>query len=562
MKSKVAANKRWVIGERDREDILEQILINRKIDAEEREVFLNPDYKKGLHDPFLMKGVKEAVERLVEAINNKEKIGVFGDYDADGIPATALVSEILEKHGLEVLTFIPKRSEGYGLNHRGIDWFAENNVKILVTVDLGITAKEEVKYAKEKGLEVIVTDHHEPIKELLPEVLALIDPKQKDCSYPFKELSGTAVAFKLMMALCCKTKRLNDNDLKWYLDLVGISTFCDVVPLVDENRVLAKYGLIVLQKTRRVGLTAMYKAAKIDPKTINPYTVGFVIGPRLNAPGRMGDCSDSLKLLMTKDMVLAEEVAGKLEKANVTRQNMLKRAMAEADDMVEEKGLYKNKIILVSGNDWSEGIVGLVAGRLTEKYARPTLVIGWQEGVGIGSARSIDNLSMVETLNKCKKYLVKHGGHAKAAGLTIKKEDLEKFYEQLLIIGNEELKEEDLVGKISCEMEIGFSEIDWELVEKLDKMEPYGLGNPKPVFYTKNVQCVEKKKLGKNGEHLRMTLSDGENTWPAIAFGLGEREDFSMADNVIEMVYTMEKDTFRGGKNLQLKVVDFRLGVR
>ena len=535
-----------------------QLENSTSLNIENKKTFLEPDYKTGLHDPFLMLGVDRAVDRIISAIEKNEKVGVFGDYDADGIPATTLVDSVLKHHKLDTFTFIPKRAEGYGLNERGIDWLFDQGVTLIVTVDLGITGKKQVAYAKTKGIDVIVTDHHEPIEELRPDAYALIDPKQKECKYPFKELSGTGVAFKVMCALCQKTKKLDFDQLKWYLDLVAISTFCDIVPLQDENRILAKFGLVVLSKTKRAGLKKMYEVAGIDVKTISPYTVGFMIGPRLNAPGRMGDCSNSLKLLMAENEDEATENAMKLEEANATRQDILKKVLKEAENKVADEELFLRRIILVSGKDWPEGIVGLVAGRLTDKYARPAIVIGFHDGLGVGSARSVDDFSILEALNQSKQFLIKHGGHTKAAGLTINEDQLEGFYTSLLAIADKELKDENLVAKIRCEMEIEFSQISWDLVEKLEKMEPFGLGNAKPVFFCKNIKCIEKKTLGKSNDHLKLSLSSQGENFSAIGFGLGVKDKLISIGDEIEIAFTIEKDDWRGGKNLQLKLIDFR----
>ncbi len=558
MEKVLTKNKIWEVGKRVRDQILDQVLENRGILQKDRDDFLKPDYQKGLHDPFLMLGMDKAIDRILEAIEKKEKVGIFGDYDADGIPATALLRDILKKNGLEIFTYIPKRSEGYGMNKRGIDYFFDNGIKLVITVDLGITAKKEVEYAKSKGIDVIVTDHHEPIEELLPDAVAVIDPKQKDCKYPFKELSGTGVAFKLACGLCQKTGLIKMDQLKWYLDLVAISTFCDIVPLIDENRILAKFGLIVLAKTKRIGLRKLYEAAAISVDAMSPYMVGFVIGPRLNAPGRMGDCSNSLELLLSENEDEAMGFALKLEEANKSRQEILKTVMQEAEEKVIDGKLFDKRVILVTGEGWPEGIIGLVAGRLTEKYTRPVLVIGHQDGIGIGSARSIDGFGIVEVLNQCQNLLVKHGGHAKAAGLTIETKNLDDFYDALLQIAQDGLSENDLVGKVKCEMEIDFSEIKMSLVDELDKLEPFGIGNLKPVFYSKNVICKEKKLMGKNKDHLKLTLQAKGNTFEAVMFGKGEMDKMISLGDELEIAYTIDKNQWQGNVNLQLKIVDLR----
>ncbi|MDO8513138.1 MAG: single-stranded-DNA-specific exonuclease RecJ [bacterium] len=559
-KDGVITNKEWVIAPKLSSNIIKQILLARGIKESEHDVFLNPKYDEGLIDPFKLKGMKKAVDRIEKAILNEEKVGIFGDYDADGIPATALLNDILVLHGSEVCTFIPRRNEGYGLSRRGIQELASKGVKLIITVDLGITGKEEIAFAKAQGIDIIVSDHHEPIEALFPvDACSVINPKQKGCKYPFKELSGTAVAFKLVSALCLRSRRLSDSQLKWYLDLVAISIFCDMVPLLGENRIFGKFGLIVLQKTKRLGLDKLYKVASIVKDQITPYTVGFGIGPRLNAPGRMGDCEDSLKLLMTQDDKEALDIARRLDDTNTKRQNLLKEVLEEALGIVEEEGLDRNKIILVAKEGWPEGIIGLVAGRIAEKYNRPAFVIGFKDGIGRGSARSPEGIDLVKVLNYCRKYLIKHGGHSMAAGLTIKTQHIAIFYKKLLAIAESEISSKSLTGRIYCDCKVNLDDIDWGFFRELRKLEPFGSGNPRPVFVTNNLTCGKITVMGKTGEHLKIELSDGKTTRCAVGFGLAGKFSNLSVGGKIDIAYSVDRNDWQGKESLQLKILDIKL---
>lgn len=553
--------KRWEVRPKVSEDIWEQLLHNRGIKKEEEELFLNPRYERDLTDPFLMQGMKEAVERIERAVKDKEKIGIFGDYDADGVPGAALLKEVMEILGLKTEVYIPDRDEGYGLNEQGIRYFVSKKVGLIITVDNGIAGREQVELAKSLGLDTIVADHHEYQEDLYPsQAVAVLDPKQPRCKYPFKELAGTGVAFKLAQALAIKTGKISESQLKWLLDLVAISTFCDMVPLVGENRVLAKFGLMVLSKTRRLGLRELYQTAGINPEAINPYVVGFMIGPRLNAPGRMGKMSAAFRLLTAGDKETALSLAKELEEANKERQAMLDKILYEANEKVQIKKLHKNKVIMVDGEGWPDGIIGLVAGRLTERYGRPSIVIGRQEVESKGSARSVEGFHLVEALNECQEYLVKHGGHAKAAGLTVASEHLEMLYDRILEVAESRLQEGDLVPKINCEAELELSNINWSFYEKLTKLEPYGLGNPRPVFLSRNVIASRIGVVGNGGKHLKCVVGDKKAgvSLAAIGFGLGEGRDICQEGEIIDIVYTIDEDAWRGGNSLQLKLIDWR----
>lgn len=545
--------KKWVLLPQESNDLLEQLFLNRKIKKEDWSSFLNPDFGK-LFDPFLMKGMRKAVARIETALKNKEIIGIFGDYDADGIPGSALLYDFLTKIGFGVKVYIPEREQGYGLNLTGIDALKKEGVTLLITVDLGVRNPQEIDYAVKNGLEVIVLDHHE-MGDYLPSCL-ILNPKQKNDSYPFRELAATGVVFKFIQGINLTLKKVNNNYLKWALDLVAISTICDVVPLVSENRIFAKFGLIVLKKTFRLGLRELYRQAGIIPENIDTYTVGFQIGPRLNAPGRMNQGSESFYLLIEKDRRLASALAEKLDKINRQRQNELKRVLEQARQKVYKKNLNQKKIILVDGENWPHGIIGLVAGKLMEEFARPVIVCERKGGQLRGSARSIDAYNMIEALDKSKKYLLKFGGHKKAAGLSLELEHLSNLYDKLLEIAEFKLKDEDLVPKITIEAKLTIEDLKLGLLDQMKKFEPFGLGNPRPVFLLEKAAVANIRTVGKKGEHLKFNvgLSCG-----AIGFDLGKFAADLKEGDAADIVFTLSEDQWDGHRKLQLKILDLKI---
>ena len=546
-------SKRWILLSKKSNDLTEQLLINRKIKKEDWASFLKPDFRKGLYDPFLMKGMEKTVARTILAIKNKETVGIFGDYDADGIPGSVLLNQSLKKLGLKTEVFIPTREQGYGLNQKGIDILKKAGVSLLITVDLGVRNLAEVSYAKKNGMDVIILDHHE-VGNKFPDCI-IVDPKQVGDKYPFKELAATGVVFKLLQALSVKIDNINESFLKWSLDLVAISTICDVVPLLSENRIFAKYGLIVLKKTRNIGLLELYKKAAILPETINTYSVGFQIGPRINAPGRMDNANESFYLLSTRDKREANTLAQKLDKINLARQEELKRVLGEARKKVCDKGLDKKKVILVTGKKWPHGIIGLVAGKLMEEYARPVIVCEHRKKDLRGSARSIDAYNMIEALDEAKIFLTRYGGHTKAAGLTFEHNRLSNLYDKLLEVAESKLKDEDLIPKITIDAKINLDDVDYKFIQNIKQFEPFGLGNPRPVFMAEKVPISEIRTVGKENKHLKMKVGEID----AIGFDLGSEIKNLKEGQKINTVFTVDEDTWNGNSKIQLKILDLKI---
>jgi len=546
-------NKQWIIAEKKSNDIIEQVLTNRHIPKKEWTSFLNPDFAKDLWDPFLLDGIDTAVERLRKAVSDKETIGIFGDYDADGIPAAVLLSEVIEKKlRLKTLVYIPARKEGYGLNKEGIDFFKKNGVSVMFTVDLGVRENKNIEYATSLGMDVIVTDHHEP-GEVLPKCLALINPKLKNSRYPFRELSGGGVVFKLMQAMS-RDFDVKEADLKWAMDLVGVTTICDVVPLIGENRVFAKYGLTVLRKTRRLGLKKLYQASGIDPENIDTYIVGFQIGPRINAPGRMGGASDSFHLLKTNDENEAAKLALSLDRINRERQAKLDEIFEEAEAQIKKEKLQDKKVIILSREGWPSGVIGLVAGRLMERYSRPCIVLEKGKVFSKGSARSIENFHLVEVLENLHDLLINFGGHARAAGLTVENKNLQSLYDEMLKSAESRLTADDLVPKILVDAKLEKDDLSLGLFDKIRKLEPFGMGNPRPVFIVNDVWPENLRTIGQDGKHLKFNIGNISG----IGFGMGDAIE-KIQDKNVSLVFTLDEDNWGGVRKLQLKVLDVKV---
>lgn len=555
--------KHWTLFPKKSDDIISQILINRGIELKDKDVFLDPNYERDLHGPFLLTGMKKAVKIILDTIKKKEKIGIFADYDADGIPGAAILTRTFNELKTDSVTYIPSRDEGYGLNEKGVRELYKNGCRLLITVDLGITGKKEVAIAEKLGMKVIVTDHHEIQKKSFPDLADVILHPDLSKRYPNKDLSGGAVAWKLACGLISKIKNQKPktkNILKWLLDLAGISTICDMVPLIGENRVLAKYGLIVLSKTKNLGLLSLYNVAKIKSEDMSPYQVGWQIGPRINAPGRLDHASTSFYLLTTDNRKLATELAEKLNKINNDRQNKLDEVLKKAIAKVEKEKLFQERIIIVKGKDWPSGIVGLVASRITDKYHRPSIVFGKEGDNWRGSARSTSKFDIMKALEDCKKYLLGFGGHKAAAGLTVSHENYDLLYKKLCKYAGDKISDNDLIKTIKIDAEIGTPIVDLKLVDKLKKLEPHGLGNPKPVFLLKRLAISELRLVGKDEKHLKLKLQtsdDRRQTIEAIRFCEGNCENLKVGD-VIDIVCNIDENIWRDVRKVDLKIVDLK----
>ena len=544
------------------DDIVVQMLYNRLIkNKKEAEEFFNPDYKK-MHDPYLLKDMGKAVKRIIKSLEKKEKITVFGDYDVDGITSTAIVFDVLKKLNANVDFYIPHRNkEGYGINKDAIDLLAKEKTNLLITVDNGISNKNEILYAKKKGIEVVLTDHHE-VPKIIPDAIAVVNPKQKDDKYPFKNLSGVGVAFKLVCALVSEVNKKNKKELmpleqlKWYLDLVALGTISDIVPLLGENRIIAFFGLIVLAKTKNVGLKALEKIAGIDLEKGSPHMIGFQIGPRLNAAGRMAHAKSALDLILAEDENEAGVLALKLERLNQERQNTI-------SDVVNglKVELAKNKlenILILRNEDWTAGIIGLIAGKISDEFSRPVFCMAEEAGIIKGSVRSSVDFNVVESLSVFEEILINYGGHYGAGGFSLKEENFNVFQEQLLDWGRKELKENDLKAKLDIEKEIELKDINFQFLEQIKRFAPFGHSNPEPLFLTKGVLIKEAKKVGKESNHTKLRLFKDDMEFSAILFNHGEMGEQLIFGNKIDIVYKIEENEWSGNKKLELKIEDLR----
>lgn len=562
-------NKKWNIAEKyDKEfesrfpemsGVVLQLLWNRNLKTQEQiDVFLGPDYVRDQYDPFLFMDMKKTVERIFKAIKNKENIVVYGDYDADGVSSTAVMYATLKHLGAENLSvYIPNRmKEGYGLNKGSVDYLIEKGVDLVVTVDCGISGAEEVGIFQANEIDVIITDHHMEPSEL-PDAYAIICPTLKRENYEFRELAGVGVAFKVAQALLREEKKSNEAFEKWLLDLVAIGTVADCMPLLDENRTLVKWGLLVLNKTQRLGLRELIASANIKGK-LGTYNVGFQIAPRLNAAGRMDHANTAYELLVTDDEAESLAIANDLNQKNQARQKLTEEMMKIS---LEQIGEVKDsdKLLIIMHEGWSAGLVGLVAGRLADRFYRPVLVFGKDKETYIGSGRSVKEFDITSALQQTSEHLKEFGGHAQACGLTIEGSgNYEKFREKIIKVANEKLKEVELAPSIEIEAETVMNEMNWELINILDKFVPFGEGNPEPKFLTRNLVVDNIVAMGQAGKHLRFDLKSeqGGKAEKFVAFGAAEKWAEIKINDKIDVVYEFGVNEWNGNRELQFKVID------
>ena len=525
-----------IVRKFDVPELLATVLVNRGIvDDEEIRVFLNPT-RSDFHDPYLMPDMEIAVERIIKAINNQEKVIIYGDYDVDGITSITVLKKFLKTCGLEVDYYIPNRlSEGYGLNKAAIDYIKEKEYTLIITVDCGISGIEEIEYANSLEIETIVTDHHEPM-EVLPPAVAIVDLKRKDNdTYPFKRMR----------------LGIDEKEYLKYLDIVCVGTISDIVPLVDENRVIAKLGLKLVEVTRNPGLKALLNASGY--KVVNSNTISFGIAPRINACGRMGYEEEALKLFLTENLVQASEITERLNKYNRDRQEIEKSIYDEAIKMMEKEDPNAQSIVLGS-NNWHHGVIGIVSSKITEMYFKPSILICFEGEDGKGSGRSIPGFDLHEALAETAKYLEKYGGHEMAVGLSLKKNNFNRFKEAF----EKYVEEKDITGIIpiiEIDKQISLKDIDSNIVKQLDLLEPFGEANRRPVFVYKNLKIDSIRALS-DGKHLKMTLKDGNTIVNAIGFNMGQLSKEYMIGDRIDVVGTLEINAYNGREMVQINVKD------
>ena len=558
-------NKRWRIKEKNiskaekiakkynLSNLVSKIIANKNLNDDEIEKFLNPT-RKDFYDPFLMPDMDKAIDRIERAIKEKEKIIIYGDYDADGITSTVILKRFFKDRGIELDTYIPNRlNEGYGLNKNAVEKIAKDGYTLMITVDCGITSIGEVELAKKLGLDVVVTDHHETLDQL-PNAVAVIDCKRKDNEYPFEALAGCGVAFKLIQAYCTKLD-INENECLKYLDIACVGTISDIVPLVDENRVIAKLGLLLINQTKNLGLKEILNLSGY--KNINSTAISFGVSPRINACGRMGHQEIALKLLLTDDPIEARNYAKELEEYNKQRQDIEKKIYEEAV-IQAEKNIDKPCLILGKEN-WHHGVIGIVSSKITDKYYKPSILLCFENDEAKGSGRSIKGFDLHKAVVDCSKYLKNFGGHSMAIGLNLEQKNYEKFKEQFEEYTKENLKEV-LTPELDIDEEITYKDINKNSVNDLKLLEPFGESNAVPQVLYKNIKIVSIRTLSE-GKHLKLTLQDDNTIVDAIGFNLGELANNYLIGDKIDVVGNLELNNYNNIESIQINLKDLRKSV-
>ena len=533
--------------------IVAQLLVLRGITTfENAKNFFRPKLSH-LHDPYLMKNMQDAVRRIDNAIANKEKILIYGDYDVDGTTSVAMMYSFLKKYNKNIEYYIPCRyDEGYGISLKGIDYAAKNNYSLIIALDCGIRAVDQINYANEKGIDFIICDHHTPA-EKTPNAIAILNPKQIDCNYPFKELSGCGVGFKLIQAYC-----INNNiafeEIEPLLDLVVVSIAADIVPMIGENRILAFYGLKQINSNPRIGLKALMRASS-KTKDITISDVVFGIAPRINSAGRIDHAKKSVEILIEEDYEKAKSFANAIEENNIIRKNLDKSITIEALEMIDKN----KKSTVVFSEKWHKGVVGIVASRLIEKYYKPTIVLAEKNGMLTGSARSVHGFDLYQAISKCSHLCEKFGGHKYAAGLSIKKENLQVFIDAFEVAVAETITEDQLSPKIEVDMEIDLEEVNDKLFRIIKQFAPFGPQNLSPVFTSKNiVDNGYGKQIGDDKSHLRINAKTDNGSISCIGFGFGNFFEKIKDYNPFDICYSINENEWNGRKSLQLMIRDLQ----
>ncbi len=525
------------------------------------------------HDPFLMEDMKKAAERIVTAIENGEKIAIYGDYDVDGVTSTSLLSLYFRDNGINTVYHIPNRvGEGYGVNREAIDKLVNDGTDLIITVDTGITAVDEAEYCASLGCDMVITDHHE-CRGDLPKAVAVVNPHRPDCPYPFKELAGIGVAFKLVSAveLLLRQRRGISTDgfltdiCKKYIDLVALGTVADVMPLIDENRLIVSMGLSYMERSPRIGISALLDAvdagkAPTKKRKMTSSVIGFTIAPRINAAGRMASASRAAELFLSRDQDEIREIAEELCLTNTQRQNEENKIVDSLKERIEAELKDGSPVIVLDDEGWNHGIIGIVSSRITEKYGKPSIIISFEDGVGKGSGRSVKGMNLVEALFHCSDLLEKFGGHELAAGLTIKRENLEPFKEKLKEYALSSLGKEAAAPSIELDFELSPSEMTLSQAEELELIEPCGVGNPQPSFYCPSLTVLEVTSMGQ-GRHTKYLLDGNGKRISAVFFGSSPEElGFSPSDKV-DIAFRLGINEFRGAKSEQILLRDIRRSV-
>jgi single-stranded-DNA-specific exonuclease len=545
--------------------VIARLLCQRGFDdPAQAQRFLAPELSQ-LHDPYLLTGMREAVERIRAAVARRESIAIHGDYDVDGVTSTAILRRAIEVLGGDVVHFVPDRlKDGYGLQPATVERLAAAGARLIISVDCGIRAQEAAVRARELGADLIITDHHEPEAQL-PPALAVINPKRPDCRYPDKGLAGVGVALKLVQALMAETGRAQAL-LPHFVKVAAIGTLADVVPLVGENRVIASCGLTELSRGGHgAGLEALLEEGGLIGRTLDSFHVSFILAPRLNAAGRMGSAEKALDLLLMRgrdgeSKALARELARNLSEENTRRQAQEAEILAEAKRVIEgDPDVGAHNLLVVAGEGWHRGVIGIVASKLVDLYQKPALVLSIENGLAHGSGRSIPAFNLLESLEQCADVFVRFGGHRQAAGVTIEAERIGELRRRLTSWANERLNPEDLVPRLRIDAPLGLRDISGEVIEGLARLGPFGAANPKPVFRASPIDLVQPPRRLKD-RHLALLIRQDGRAFRAIAWRAVEREEYLTANRFgLELAYSLERGEFRGERTTELTVADVRV---
>jgi single-stranded-DNA-specific exonuclease len=534
-----------------------KILVQRGIDTYDKSHhFFRPQLSQ-LHDPWLMKDMLKAVTRIITAINTNEKILVFGDYDVDGTTSVACMYQFLKSIYPQVAYYIPHRyKEGYGISKAGIDFASENDFSLIVALDCGIKSAELIEYAKQLNIDFVICDHHLP-DEIIPDAVAVLDPKQKDCNYPYKELCGCGVGFKLMQALSDELGLSSDYYLK-YIDLVAVAIAADIVPIDGENRILAFHGLKKVNENPSVSLKALLSLAGMQKK-VHINSLVFIVAPRINAAGRMDDAKKAVQLFIEEDYEKAVEYAKLLHNDNTERKEADSSITDEALTLIESDVILKQrKTTVVYKEHWHKGVVGIVASRLIENYYRPTIVLTKSGDVIAGSARSVPGFNLYEAIHACREHLLGYGGHFAAAGLSLHENKLSEFIDSFEKVVSQTIAEELLIPEIIIDAELSFNEINFTFLNIIEQMEPFGPGNMRPVFISRNVKNTGYSKLVKES-HVRFVLQQHDKVLTGIGFNMAEKFPLLELNLPLDIVYTLDINEWNGERMIQMKMIDLRL---
>ncbi len=571
-----ALNKKWVFANAESETVaqlkedrglsplLAQLMVNRDLgDPDAARFFLDARLDTA-HDPFLMRGMDVAVRRIVQAIQNRETVTVYGDYDVDGVTSAALMVHFFRELDAPFDYYLPNRmEEGYGLNDKALETIKARGSTLVITADTGITALSQVAHANKIGVEVIVTDHHQIAVEGLPEALAVLNPHQPDCQYPFKFLSGVGIVFKLaagirrgLLDAGWDAERL--PNLKKHLDLFTLGTIADMAPLIDENHVLTSHGLEALRNSVKPGVIALKSVVGIEGK-VDSSSVGFGMGPRLNAAGRLGQPDRGLHLLVSSDLNEAMEMAKSLDALNEERKETQKWCFEEAEYLLERQvDLDNENVIVLASENFHQGVIGIVAAKLAEKFYRPAILIALEEGKGKGSARSIPSFNLVKAMTQCSEYLIQYGGHAYAAGLNIEQGRVDDFRKAINRVGNEFLTEDCLVAELKVDATLTMQDITQELYGDIESLEPFGQMNKVPIFISRDVRARDVKFVGRKDNHVRFRAFQGNQYRNVIGFNLAHAFQSIDASEPVDIVYELRRNTWGGRNSIEMKLLDLR----